>query len=1139
MSTHLDDRIDEFERKLHALQRELEELRALARVEVPPSDQRDRLREIATAIRRAEADGDAGKLRALAASADNISPSADPAWRAYAQQLADHARALADRVGKQPSAATTAEADVREALRALAGAVRRAEARRDAQALRAIADEAAKLAPETSDERWRAYALRLAEYAGSAAEQAPQRPSAAPAAKPQPRPQPTRRTVAQLAADWDLLGARGVALAGGVVTLLGIVFFFVLATNRGWIGPLARVSLGAAASALLFAAGLVIHRRYGQLHAALAACGAGIAGGYATLAAATILYDLLPAAGALVAAAAIAAAGVVVALAWSSQALAALGFLGAALSPAALALDEGISAAGTAFAAVVFAALVAVAVRRAWERLLVAGVIVTVGQVVWLVAAAPREDAPASVVAAVVVAELVAAGAAWQLAARRPGLDGLAATLAGTSVALALGSSLRLYPDPGDQAIALFVAAAGFALACAVLLRRAHDLAWSLGGGALVLTGVATADLVSGPSLAIAWAGQSLLASALAHRLRERRFVLFAYAYLALSTVAALGFFAPDMSGESFTADPHAVALVAAALASLAAGLLAPARATPPSTAGILRVLVPLHEWLGEARIGLRALLAGLSAALLALAAADALDGAWLALTYAAASGLLTLAAYRLRELRLVPFGLAAAALAVGHALSLDAPLVPELHPELSAGLAGAGAVAAAAVATALAALLLPAAQRSIAWLGPLTGPELPLQRLVEGREALRAALAGLAALLTLGAAGLALADLFGDAGHVVTVVLWSAAGLAAVVAGSPRSRAAFAWAGGGLLTATLIKVVGYDWPQLGHDQGAAELLVCAAAILAAGWLARALSPSREPVTAISAVAAGVSLASTIAALGQLVPSDRAAGAIIVGVAAVYGVLAAVAQRRTELRNLATAMWVPGVLALLLAEALLIEDRNIAVAYAATAVALAATARVISEPRLRLASLVLLGATTVVTFVALTPPTRLLEASAHPGTSAWTIAACAIGWAVLAALEPRLRERLGWLAAAIGLYTASLLILEVAERVSTASVQTDFERGHTAVSALWGAVGLALLVAGLLRDSRALRLGGLALFGVSLTKLFLYDLSTLSSVTRAFSFLAVGALLLAGGFFLQKLSRRLEETQSPPASSPG
>jgi uncharacterized membrane protein len=47
---------------------------------------------------------------------------------------------------------------------------------------------------------------------------------------------------------------------------------------------------------------------------------------------------------------------------------------------------------------------------------------------------------------------------------------------------------------------------------------------------------------------------------------------------------------------------------------------------------------------------------------------------------------------------------------------------------------------------------------------------------------------------------------------------------------------------------------------------------------------------------------------------------------------------------------------------------------------------------------------------------------------------------------------------------------------------------------------------------------------GFALFAVSLGKLFLYDLSQLSSITRALSFLAVGAVLLLAGFFTQRLS---------------
>jgi uncharacterized membrane protein len=1095
MSTDLSARIDRLEEKLRSAERELAELRALAAAErtepaaavgaavvvaAPTPSPDARLREISAAVKHAESSGDGAALRALAAEAEQLAPFADPAWATFARDLSAYARSVADRVRTAQTTAPVPQA-----------------------------------APATT--------------------RPPERSQPAKAAAAEPRPR--RKTVSERAAEWDLFGARGLALAGGIVTLLGIVFFFVLATNRGWIGPAARVGLGAAASALVFAAGILIRRRYGQLHAALAACGAGIAGGYATLAAATILYELLPAAGALVAAAGIASAGVVVALAWSSQALAALAFLGAALAPAALALDEGVGAAGTAFAAIVLAALAAAAVRRGWERLLVAGATVTVAQVGWMVAAAEPGDGGAVAVTAAVVGILVLAAAAWQLAASQQGLDALTAGLATTAVGLTLGAALHLYPDEADQAVALFTVAAGFAVACALLARPARELAWALGAGGLVLGGVATADAVSGSSIGVVWAAQSLLASLLAFRLRERRFTLAALTYLGLVTFEAFGPSIVETSdGSRLEFDPAVASLLAAALASLGAGVLAPADAVPAVREGVLRLLAPLQEWLGTARIELRAGLAWLAFAQLALAASEVLDGVWLAVTYAAGSAVLAVAAWRLGELRLVPFELAAGALAAAHALSVDARLIPDLHPELSAGLTGAAATAAAAGAWAVAAALLPAAQRGIRRLGQLAGPEPALEAFVASRSAVRAFLAGVAVLLGLGAAGLVLVDLLGDVGHVVTVVLWSTAGLAAVALGARHSRWSAAWAGAGLLAATLIKVAGYDWSQLGSDQGASELLVCAAAILAAGWLVRALSTSGAPIGAASAVASGVALVSTISALAQLVPSERPAGALLLGVAAVFGALAAAAQREPRLRNLSTAMWIPGLVALCFGETLLLQDRNIAVAYAVTSVALAGLARAIREARLLIASLAVLGGTTAVVLVALTPPSRLLDASEHPGSSGWTIAACAVAWAVLAALEPRLRERLGWLAAALGLYTVSLLILEIAERVSTASVQTDFERGHTAVSALWGAVGLGLLVAGLLRDSRMLRLGGLALFGISLAKLFLYDLSTLSSITRAFSFLAVGALLLAGGFFLQRLSRRLEDAQPPQAS---
>ena len=68
-------------------------------------------------------------------------------------------------------------------------------------------------------------------------------------------------------------------------------------------------------------------------------------------------------------------------------------------------------------------------------------------------------------------------------------------------------------------------------------------------------------------------------------------------------------------------------------------------------------------------------------------------------------------------------------------------------------------------------------------------------------------------------------------------------------------------------------------------------------------------------------------------------------------------------------------------------------------------------------------------------------------------------------------------------------------------------------------------------------EGAAAFIAGLALFGLSLAKIFLYDLSSLSSVARAFSFIFVGGLLLAGGFFLQRLSDRLGPPKQPTSIS--
>ncbi|MBA2643360.1 MAG: DUF2339 domain-containing protein, partial [Actinobacteria bacterium] len=199
------------------------------------------------------------------------------------------------------------------------------------------------------------------------------------------------------------------------------------------------------------------------------------------------------------------------------------------------------------------------------------------------------------------------------------------------------------------------------------------------------------------------------------------------------------------------------------------------------------------------------------------------------------------------------------------------------------------------------------------------------------------------------------------------------------------------------------------------------------------------------------------------------------------------------------------------------------------VVVAVTGGVVALLSRPLAETRLWFAGGMVVGVTTGASILYVTPASHFFEASEAPAAGLWGLLGCIAGLVALAVAARLDQHRFGAAAVAggVALYAVSLGILDMAESISTASVETDFERGHTAVSVLWALVGLALLVAGLLRGSSAIRYGGLVLFGLTLGKIFLYDLAELSSVARAFSFIFVGALLLAGGFFLQRLSERI------------
>jgi uncharacterized membrane protein len=82
---------------------------------------------------------------------------------------------------------------------------------------------------------------------------------------------------------------------------------------------------------------------------------------------------------------------------------------------------------------------------------------------------------------------------------------------------------------------------------------------------------------------------------------------------------------------------------------------------------------------------------------------------------------------------------------------------------------------------------------------------------------------------------------------------------------------------------------------------------------------------------------------------------------------------------------------------------------------------------------------------------------------------------------------------------------------------------------NLSLTALWLVYAVILLVVGIARRSRAVRLGGLILIGISIVKVFVYDVFTLQTIYRIVAFVGLGILLLVGGFLYQRYSARIKE----------
>jgi uncharacterized membrane protein len=364
-------------------------------------------------------------------------------------------------------------------------------------------------------------------------------------------------------------------------------------------------------------------------------------------------------------------------------------------------------------------------------------------------------------------------------------------------------------------------------------------------------------------------------------------------------------------------------------------------------------------------------------------------------------------------------------------------------------------------------------------WLVALAGVHL-----IAGAQRFRRAPISLRLRLVLIAVGIALADVaFGLSAHGVSLALgWSA------------SAVAFAW----LARGTARDHAGQRLCELGVGVQIALALIRVLIDAPPSDLASG-HPQLLPLLSVSALAAGC------IACGLMGAAERTTW-------------------RIALNGL-------GLLAIAYLTASAVDGAALAAAWAFEGLALIQLDSRTDDVVTRLGGLAFVGAAAVHVLVADAPPSALTAGAANLGAAVIALGALACVGLRVGLSQPSGTPRRQWpLMGAAGavLYLASVAMITIFQP-TTATVTalvldlTVRQQGQVALSSLWSLVGVAALIVGLRRNIVLVRSAGLALLLLTVGKVFLYDLSILTSVYRVSSFIVLGLLLLLGAFAYQRL----------------
>jgi uncharacterized membrane protein len=624
----------------------------------------------------------------------------------------------------------------------------------------------------------------------------------------------------------DALGGRVLAWVGGLAVALGVIFLLAIAVSRGWIGEVERTVMAGAASLVLLAAGAWWYERKARIDAAKAATAAGIVGLFATCVVAAEVYALVPAIVALVAALLVGAAATVLAVRWEAQGIAALGILGALLSPALVGALP--SAGGVVLLLIANASAVGVLLWQRWNWLAAGAFLIATPQWISFVAV---EDPSTPLTLAILVAfgalNAVAA-AGFEVRESAPRLRAASAVLLTLNALVLAATGTQVLAETAADGWLVFLAALhlGGGLIARRTPRFSSELSLVVLTLGVVLANVAAVALLDGLPLVLGWSASAVGFAALARLARgtDQNVALAGLGgHLVLALAHALVIETP----------PDAIAGGPQELASLVA------------LAAIASSCVISGRLLADGHPARRIALDTLGLAVLGYQTAVALDGLPLTLALAAEAVALLLVARRAGDRVALGGATAFAGAALLHALALHAPpeaLVTGLDQPLEAAIA---LIALAAVAALFSVL---------------------------GPQNIRLAAGAAAAVLLLytasvelvtpfqpgpDAVGLALTEIdVRQQGQALLSALWALTGVAALVAGLVRDRPVLRHGALLLLGLTVGKAFLFDLAALTSLYRVASFIALGLLLLAGAFAWQRIRP--RPLPDLRAVPGGL-----------------------------------------------------------------------------------------------------------------------------------------------------------------------------------------------------------------------------------------------------------------------------------------